>query len=361
LLLVAAAHETGLLETLETALSSCASQDISRLAHLTSSSRQSLLRTLLFLGVVGLSRTWDLRSYTGDALGLLTGRSRAYGYFHTERFLAELARSNGAEVLTSTLTRWTTCLWHSGTLANAGKQALFYIDGHRKPVYTDTLIPRGLVGRLSTILGSRALVLLHDASGHPLLVTTHRGDQHLTIGLPAIVKHYEQEAGADTVQQIIVDREGMAAEFLAALKEAGRTVISILRTDQYAGLDSFTGIGNFIPLCTSREGKVLREVAPASVALPLPEQKGQSLQLRVALIRDLHRQVPLPPTEEEREYPRRWDADLDWKERMWWEEGWRATPAPRPPTTFKLIPIVTTAETIDAVQLAQTYTQRWVG
>jgi hypothetical protein len=36
LLLVAAAHETGLLETLETALSSCTSQDVSRLAHLTS-------------------------------------------------------------------------------------------------------------------------------------------------------------------------------------------------------------------------------------------------------------------------------------------------------------------------------------
>lgn len=103
LLLVAAAHETGLLEALETALSSCAPQAGSRLAHLTSSSRQSLLQTLLFLGVVGLSRPWDLRSYTGDALGLLTGRSRAYGYFHTERFLADVARSNGAEVLTGAL------------------------------------------------------------------------------------------------------------------------------------------------------------------------------------------------------------------------------------------------------------------
>ncbi|GHO68013.1 hypothetical protein KSC_069050 [Ktedonobacter sp. SOSP1-52] len=202
-------------------------------------------------------------------------------------------------------------------------------------------------------------MLLHDASGHPLLVTTHRGDQHLTIGLPAIVKQYEQEAGADTVQQIIVDREGMAAEFLAALKASGRTVISILRTDQYAGLDSFTDIGDFIPLYTSRKGKVLREVAPASIALPLPEQKGQSLQLRVALIRDVHRQIPVPPTEEEREYPRRWDADLDWKERMWWEEGWQATPAPRAPTTFKLIPIVTTAETIDPRDLAKVYISRW--
>lgn len=44
---------------------------------------------------------------------------------------------------------------------------------------------------------------------------------------------------------------------------------------------------------------------------------------------------------------------------MWWEEGWQATPAPQPRTTFKLIPIVTTASTVDAVQLAQTYIQRW--
>jgi hypothetical protein len=99
------------------------------------------LRTLLFLGVVGLSRPWDLRAYTGDALGLLTGRSRAYGYFHTERFLADVARSNGAEVLTGALERWTTRLWQPEVFAASGAPALFYIDGHRKPVYTDALIP----------------------------------------------------------------------------------------------------------------------------------------------------------------------------------------------------------------------------
>lgn len=318
-----------------------------------------LLLTLLFLGAVDVQRTWDLRSYTGDALGLLTGRKRAYGYFYTERFLAEVARSNGAEVLTTALAKWTARLWQPETFAGADTQALFYIDGHRKPVYTDTLIPRGLVGRLSTILGSRTLVLLHDVSGHPLLVTTHRGDQHLTSGLPAVIKQYEQEAGLGAVQQIVVDREGMAAEFLAGLKEAGRTVISVLRTDQYDGLDSFTDIGAFVPLRVSKYGDVLREVAPASITLPLPEHKGQVFQLRVALIRDLRRHVPVPPTKEELDYPRRWDADLDWKERMWWEEGWQATPSPVPPTVPKLIPIVSTAETIDAVELAETYTRRW--
>jgi hypothetical protein len=50
-----------------------------------------LVLTLLFLGVVGLWRTWDLRGYTGEALALLSGRKRAYGYFHTERLLSQMA------------------------------------------------------------------------------------------------------------------------------------------------------------------------------------------------------------------------------------------------------------------------------
>ena len=49
--------------------------------------------TLLFLGAVELRRTWDLRSYTGGGLALLTARKRAYGYRYTEEFLARIAAS----------------------------------------------------------------------------------------------------------------------------------------------------------------------------------------------------------------------------------------------------------------------------
>jgi hypothetical protein len=226
-------------------------------------------------------------------------------------------------------------------------------------VYSEVLIPRGLVGRLSTVLGCRALVLLHDEHGHPLLATTHRGDSHLTSGLPSIVTRYEQQAGAPTIGRIIVDRDQMAAEFLATLHAAGRTVISVLRADRYGGLESFTEVGSFVPLRVSKCGKVVHEVAPASIALPLPDHPGELLHLRVALIRDLCRRVSVVPSQEDMEYPKRWDADLDWHERMWWDEGWKATPTPAISTTPKLIPIVTTSSTVDAVEVAQTYTQRW--
>jgi hypothetical protein len=53
--------------------------------------------------------------------------------------------------------------------------AVFYVDGHRKAVYSDVLVPRGPVGKLGRkILGCRELVVLHDNEGHPFLATTHR-------------------------------------------------------------------------------------------------------------------------------------------------------------------------------------------
>ena len=144
-----------------------------------------------------------------------------------------LARANQAETLTDALAEWTAQLWRPSAQTPLGQPADFYVDGHRKEV----LIPRGLVGRLSKVLGCRALVLLHDGHGHPRLSTTHRGDAHLTSGLPSILARSEEQAGMSTVKRIIVDREGMAAEFLATLCAAGRTVISVLRTNQCGGLE----------------------------------------------------------------------------------------------------------------------------
>jgi hypothetical protein len=71
----------------------------------------------------------------------------------------------------------------------------------------------------------------------------------------------------------------------------------------------------------------------------------------VALIRDLRRHVPCTQQEEE--------MDEDVRKPAWWQAEWKAEPTPAAPTTARLIPIVTTADTVDAVELAQTYTRRW--
>lgn len=305
--------------------------------------------TLLFLPLSGVRRTHDLRGYTADALAVVTGRHRAYGYCHTERFLSQFAKAGGAETLTTALGSWTARLWEESTQQEA--VPCFYIDGHRKPVYADGLIPRGLIGRSGKILGGRALALLHDEQGHPRLATTARGDQHLTVGLPQVLARYEQAGGKTAQARIIVDREGMAVPFLRSLSEAGHTIVTLLKTNQYEGLPSFTDLGEFVPLTYDHNGQVIREVAPACFALALPDHKDQVLPLQVALIRDLRRQVPSTPPEE--------DPNEDPGLPPWWRENWHAEPAKAEVTTAKLIPIVTTAPHIDAVELAQTYIRRW--
>ena len=106
LLLLAAAHETGLLCELETAIASCEPTTAHSLLSSSLQCRRKLLLTLLFFPLGGLRRTHDLRGYTGDALAVVTGRHRAYGYCHIERFLSQLAKSNGSEALTTALGSW---------------------------------------------------------------------------------------------------------------------------------------------------------------------------------------------------------------------------------------------------------------
>ena len=250
ILLLAAAHETALLSQFEDLLRmkqqslSMARPSSPRLFH----RQRSLLLTLLFLPAVGLHRFWDLRSYTGRELTLLTGRAHPYSYRHTERFLLKLSQLDGDQVLTDALARWTASLWHAVDATHGACSSHVYLDGHRKPVYTQTLIPRGLIGNSVKILGCRALTLLHDNQGHPLLATTHRGDLHLTTGIPSLLTCYEQATEALHLTNLVVDREAMSAEFLAQLKVQKRTLTTILKANQYVGLGSFSNVGVFVPL-----------------------------------------------------------------------------------------------------------------
>lgn len=109
---------------------------------------------------------------------------------------------------------------------------------------------------------------------------------------------------------MIVDREGMATEFLARLHEEGRSVVTILQANQYRDLSTFSEVGTFVPLSTDARGQVVREVAPARITLPRENQTLAPLSLQVALIRDLRRRVPVPPDPQEAQYSARWDSDL---------------------------------------------------
>src|SRR6266581_3902058 len=235
LLLLAAAKQSGLLAALVAAIMEVADPTLPGLNPPNPAVVMRLLLTLLFLPVAGLARTWDL---------------------------------------------WQTAHPSSD---QPSAPAFFYVDGHRKAVYSDVLVPRGPVGKLGgKILGCRELVVLHDAQGHPLLVTTHGGDYHLTIGLPEMLHRYEQAVGQTMMQRVVVDREGMAAEFLAQLTLEGRQVITLLKADQYENEQSFEQVGAWQPWRTNRHGQVICEVAAARFTLKRPGNALPPLEVEVA-------------------------------------------------------------------------------
>lgn len=266
----------------------------SRLAHQRALTNQQLSRTLLFMPVAQQYRPWDLRSYSGGQLAGLSGREKAYGYRSPERFLSEVAQAGGSETLTDGLAGWTYRLWSGqfGSGADQEEPATFYVDGHHKAVYSDKLLPRGLVGRLGKVLGCRGLVLLHDAKGHPLLALTSRGDKHLTKGLPEVVARFEQAVGNQfKIRRIVADREVMAGEFLVSELTEQREIVTILKENQYQTLDSFEEVGEFSPwLGAKLKERVIGEVAPATFTLKVTSPlTGQPLRLKVALLRNLRR------------------------------------------------------------------------
>jgi hypothetical protein len=359
LLLLAAAHQTGLLATLGTTIQGIASSVLPSGLPLNLAVVERLMLTLLFLPVAGLARTWDLRTYTGTLLALVTGRGCAYSYAYVEQFLSRLAHAQADEGLTDAVAQWTWALWHDEQTQEEQEEhrAVFYVDGHRKAVYSDVLVPRGPVGKLGgKILGCRELVLLHDNRGHPLLATTHRGDQHLTIGTPELLRRYERAIDLVQLDCLVVDREGLAAEFLYQLHCEGRQVITLLRSNQYEDEGSFTEVGEWLPWRSDRSGKLICEVAAARFQLARPTEPDQPLAVRVALIRDWRKRVVC---EAEAEQDEHWKADLAPDQQQFWEPEWQATPALPALTRPKLIPVVTTAKQANAVELALTYFRRW--
>jgi hypothetical protein len=97
-----------------------------------------------------------------------------------------------------------------------------------------------------------------------------RGDQHLTIGVPQLLQRYEQATDLVHLDCLVVDREGMAAEFLFQLHSQGRRVVTLLRSNQYKDEGSFTEVGEWLPWRLDRQGSVVcaRGGSPVSTATP---------------------------------------------------------------------------------------------
>lgn len=131
MLLLVAAKPPGLLEALVAAIMELDDPTIPGVSPPNPAVIARLVLTLLFLPVAGLARTWDLRSYTGTMLAVLTGRERAYSQRSTERFLARVAHVGAAERLTEVMAKWTWSLWQpeQPEARQPDPPAVFSVDG----------------------------------------------------------------------------------------------------------------------------------------------------------------------------------------------------------------------------------------
>ncbi len=176
----------------------------------------------------------------------------------------------------------------------------------------------------------------------------------MTSGVPQMLHCYEQATGQALMQWVVVDRDQMAAEFLAQLKLEGRQVVTLLRSDQYEAEQSFEQVGLWQPWRYNRAGQLICEVAAAHFALKRPDDATPPLEVEVALIRDWRKLLVVEQADVQD-----WQADLAPQQQRFWEEGWQALPAPPAPTTPKLIPVITTGHGMEAGELAHTYFRRW--
>lgn len=250
------------------------------------STREGHLLTLLTMPLLNLFKPYALNSYSGTALGLLNRRHRPYNADEMDHFILSGIRAGWTEPLTADVTCWATQLWATDVPGTTDTPSYLYWDWHVKAVYSDYHVPRTQHGTSDRIVGARKQLMLHDEAGHLLFLRTYRGDTHLIDGMVDGTTYYEGLAESHHLTHQIFDREGLSvAYFKELLAEEDRRFITCLRSNQYAGLNSFDLHGAFQPFRYDQQGQVIQEIAEASYVMKDRRRGQDDLPLRAVLLR----------------------------------------------------------------------------
>jgi hypothetical protein len=248
-------------------------------------SRDRHLLTLLTMPLLGRFKPHALNTYSGTALGLLTGRGRPYSADEMEHFILNSVRLGWAEALTAAAASWATQLWAVDGPPAPEAEPYLYWDWHVKTVYSDAHLPRTKHGTRDRIVGARKQLMLHDAAGHLLLMRTYRGDTHLIEGMVDGAAYYEGLAESQRLTHQIFDREGLSVAHFKALLEDDRQFTTCLRSNQYNSQGSFDQISSFQPFRSDQHGQVVQEMAEADYVMKDRRKGEENLPLRAILLR----------------------------------------------------------------------------
>jgi hypothetical protein len=239
--------------------------------------RERHLLTMLVMPTLDLYKPYALNTYSGTVLCHLTGRERPYSADEVEHALLSYVRMGWTEPLTADVARWATLLWADDAQTETSPKYLYW-DWHH--------IPRTKHGTRQRIIGARKQLMLHDGAGHLLFMRTYRGDTHLIDGMVDGTVYYEGQVQATKLTRQIFDREGLSVAHFKTLLDGDhpRQFITCLRSNQYAGVDSFASVTAFDPFRYDKEGNVTQEIAEGIYEMKDRRKGEANLSLRAILL-----------------------------------------------------------------------------
>lgn len=247
--------------------------------------REVLVRkneTLAFLPVFErMTHLLHLDTYDDDGLNWLTEAPQVYRSDTLGHYLSELTVLKIAAPLGQALAR---CYWRawyeSGVISD---RHVFYVDMHDKVIWTNQPSPVGFVSALHEVRACLKQTFVHGRGGQALFGQTYAADVHLSEVVVEVALALEQAVGAEIIQVIVTDREGLAVEVIQTLTRHNKAFVALLKANQYSGEADFVRHGRFRKIKDARTGEATHRVADADFQLT------PDLEMRAALMYDLTR------------------------------------------------------------------------
>ena len=295
-----------------------------------SASKKALSRkieSLIYMPIFQMERIWHFKTvYPRDGLGALCRTGLPYRYHTIDNFLRELSRLDIDKQLSRDLARTYLEIFHLNI--ETREEQTFYIDCHKKVLWTKKNVPKGLHATRNKILKCLDVYFIHDCNGIPILPWTRPGDSHLVNELLPIVQELEKAVGKDIVKLAIFDREGLSLALFSEITERGKRFITILKENQYNSEKDFVfekgSVWESITIKTAK-GRKRYKIKEATKVLSNKEIE-EEYAVRAILAKDLTTgQMPvfitnITKTEEPdgkqivKKYIKRWDQENSFKQ-----------------------------------------------
>ena len=246
------------------------------------------VESLIYMPIFQMERIWHFKTvYPREGLGYLSGSGLPYKYHTMDNFLREIPQLDIDKALSRDLARRYIEIFH--LTFETEEEQTFYIDCHKKVLWTKKNVPKGLHITRNKILKCLDVYFIHDCNGMPILPWSRPGDSHLVNELLPIVQELEKAVGKKIVKLVIFDREGVSVALFTEITAKGKRFITILKENQYASEDDFIFKENskweLVKIQMDRDIK--RYKIKEAEKLLIDTESGKEYKVRAILTKDL--------------------------------------------------------------------------